>query len=289
MDTNFCSNYDIPKKIFKCCSVSDKTVFVFMNIYFLESEFKPGSKVTWTSKGERLYGSVISINPRNNKIKIKPTTRKYASYIDPENLNIIHPFDETISKISDNISKKNKNKFDNISEENITLLKKYLGGKDIIDELFPLLKGGYEHKFIYNDMIYIDDTCSILLKKISQYCSSIDFEDHKYIYASYFNEEGENKPIGFNYKSSETLHPNDIITKDLCDILEIEKDEESFNIIEREYESILEKYEITNNMIYFINLENFIDKHELNTIDFNYKILNVDLIYFKNKNFIFNF
>ena len=268
MDTNFCSNYDIPKKIFKCCSVSDKTVFVFMNIYFLESEFKPGSKVTWTSKGERLYGSVISINPRNNKIKIKPTTRKYASYIDPENLNIIHPFDETISKISDNISKKNKNKFDNISEENITLLKKYLGGKDIIDELFPLLKGGYEHKFIYNDMIYIDDTCSILLKKISQYCSSIDFEDHKYIYASYFNEEGENKPIGFNYKSSETLHPNDIITKDLCDILEIEKDEESFNIIEREYESILEKYEITNNMIYFINLENFIDKHELNTIDF---------------------
>ena len=34
MNTNFCSAYDIPKRIFKCCSIRDKEVFVFLNIYF---------------------------------------------------------------------------------------------------------------------------------------------------------------------------------------------------------------------------------------------------------------
>ena len=188
MDTNFCSNYDIPKKVFKCCSVTNKTVFIFLNIYFLENNFAKDNKVTWLSKGERLYGKVISVNPKNNKIKVKPNNKKNISFIDPENLNITHPFDETLSKISDNILKKNKDKYSNISEENLDLLKKYIGGKDIIKELFPFINKGYEHKFIYNDMIYVDDTCSIVLKKISQYCSLIDYEGHKYIYASYFNK-----------------------------------------------------------------------------------------------------
>ena len=117
-------------------------------------------------------------------------------------------------------------------------------------------------------MIYVDDTCSIVLKKISQYCSLIDYEGHKYIYASYFNKEDENIPLGFKYKGSKTLHPNDIINKNLCDIFDIENSESSSNIIEKEYENILENYDITNNIIYFINLDDFIDKHELNTIDF---------------------
>jgi len=268
MDTNFCSNYDIPKKVFKCCSVTNKTVFIFLNIYFLETNFKNDDKVTWLVKGERLYGKVISINSKNNKIKVKPDNKKNISFIDPENLNIIHPFDETLTKISDNILKKNKDKYYGTNKDILDLLKKYIGDKDIIPELFPLIKEGFEHKFIFNDMLYIDDTCSTVLKKISQYCSNIDYEDHKYIYASYFNKEGENMPLGFKYKDIKTLHPNDIINKKLCDIFDNEKSESSSNIIEKEYENILEKYHIKNNIIYFINLEDFIDKHELNTIDF---------------------
>ena len=268
MDTNFCSNYDIPKKVFKCCSVTNKTVFIFLNIYFLENKFTKGDKVTWLSKGERLYGSVIAINSKTNKIKVKPDNKKNLSFIDPVNLNIIHNFDKTISKISENILKKNKDKYSNINQGDLDLLKKFIGGKDIIQELFPLINKGFEHKFIYNDMIYVDDTCSTVLKKISQYCSLVDYEDHTYIYASYFNKENENIPLGFKYKDSKTLHPNDIINKKLCDIFDIEKSKSSSNIIEKEYENILENYDITNNIIYFINLDDFIDKHELNTIDF---------------------
>ena len=78
MDTNFCSNYDIPKKIFKCCSVTNKTVFIFMNIYFQETNFKNDDKVTWLSKeGERLYGKVISVNKTNNKFyKVQADNKK---------------------------------------------------------------------------------------------------------------------------------------------------------------------------------------------------------------------
>jgi hypothetical protein len=268
MDTNFCINYDIPKKIFKCCSVTNKTVFIFMNIYFQETNFVVGDKVTWLSKdGERSYGSVIPPNPKINKIKVKPTNEK-QTFVHQEKLNVIHPFDETISKISDNILKKNKDKYLGISDEKIDLLKKYIGDKDIIKELFPFIKEGFEHKFIYNDMIYCDDTCSTVLKKISQYCSSIDYEDHKYIYASYFNNDDENIPLGFKYKDTKTLHPNDIINKKLCDLFDSEKSESSSNIIEKEYENIIENYDIQNNIIHFINLDDFVDKHELNTIDF---------------------
>ena len=268
MNTNFCSAYDIPKRIFKCCSVTNKVIYIFMNIYFLETQFKKEDKVTWLAKGERLYGKVISVNPKNNKIKVKPNNKKNISFISPQDLNTTHPFNETISKISENISKKNKNKFENVNKEQLSLLQEYIGGKDIIPELFPFIKEGFEHKFIYNDMIYDDDTCSTLLKKISQYCSSIDYEDHKYIYASYFNNNDENKPLGFNYKNSKTLHPNDIINNDLCDIFKMEENDESSIIIEKKYETILEKYDIKNNIIYFVNLNDFIDKHELNTIDF---------------------
>ena len=268
MNTNFCSAYDIPKRIFKCCSVTNKVIYIFMNIYFLETQFKKEDKVTWLAKGERLYGKVISVNPKNNKIKVKPNNKKNISFISPQDLNTTHPFNETISKISENISKKNKNKFENVNKEQLSLLQEYIGGKDIIPELFPFIKEGFEHKFIYNDMIYDDDTCSTLLKKISQYCSSIDYEDHKYIYASYFNNNDDNKPIGFNYKGPKTLHPNDIINNDLCDILKMEGNEDESMIIEKKYETNLEKYDIKNNIIYFVNLNDFIDKHELNTIDF---------------------
>ena len=134
----------IPKRIFKCCSIRDKEVFVFLNIYFLENVFTKGDRVTWLIKNERLYGSVISVD--SNRVKIKPDNKKNLSTINTEKLNIIHPFDKTISKISENISKKNKNLFEKIDEEQVKLLKRFIGGDedvDIIDELFPLRKKGF--------------------------------------------------------------------------------------------------------------------------------------------------
>ena len=269
-DNKFCSNYDICKTVFKCCSITDNTVYVFLNIYFLENDFKKGDKVTWLNGGnkkERLYGSVISVNPKNNKLKVKGDNKKTYPGINSETVNRLHDFDEVISKILDNIQK-NKNPYENINEEKLERLKKYICGKDIVEELLPLAKEGFEHIFVYDEMIYLDDTCSTVLKKLSQYCSNIDYEDYKYIYASYFNIDDENIPLGFKYKESTTLHPNDILNKKLCDIFEIEKDDDSSTIIEKEYETILENHYIKNNCIYFINLNDFIDKHELNTVDF---------------------
>ena len=242
---NFCSDYDIPKRIFKCCSIRDKEVFVFLNIYFLENVFTKGDRVTWLIKNERLYGSVISVD--SNRVKIKPDNKKNLSTINTEKLNIIHPFDKTISKISENISKKNKNLFEKIDEEQVKLLKRFIGGDedvDIIDELFPLRKKGFKHNFIYNEMIYDDDTCITALKKISHICSSIDFEDHRFIYAAYLNHSNETIPLGFNYKDSEVLHPHDLLEKELCDILDNGEREESFNIIKKNYEYLLEENEI---------------------------------------------
>ena len=80
--TNFCSDYDIPKRIFKCCSIRDKEVFVFLNIYFLENVFTKGDRVTWLIKNERLYGSVISMD--SNRVKIKPDNKKNFSTINTE-------------------------------------------------------------------------------------------------------------------------------------------------------------------------------------------------------------
>ena len=51
-------------------------IMIFLNIYFLENNFAKDNKVTWLSKGERLYGKVISVNPKNNKIKVKPNKKK---------------------------------------------------------------------------------------------------------------------------------------------------------------------------------------------------------------------
>ena len=96
----------------------------------------------------------------------------------------------------------------------------------------------------------------------------MNFENSQYIYASYFNSEGNNKSLGFSYKDSELVHPNDLMNKKLCDILEIESDEKLFNIINKEYEKIVETNDINDSVVYFINFNDFIEVHELNTIDF---------------------
>ena len=143
MDTNFSSIYDIQKRLFKCCSVQNKEVFVFLNIYFLESGFKKDEEVTWLIRGERLYGSVISVDS-NNKVKIKSKNKKGYSIIDSEELNIVHEYDKTISQISENISKGKQNKFDKINKEQIENLKGFIGVEsevDIIDELMTNAPG----------------------------------------------------------------------------------------------------------------------------------------------------
>ena len=41
-----------------------------------------------------------------------------------------------------------------------------------------------------------------------------------------------------------------------------------FNIINKEYEKIVETNDINDNIVYFINFNDFVEVHELNTIDF---------------------
>ena len=72
----------IPKKVFKCCSITDKVVFIFLNIYFIENNFEHGNKVTWLSN-RKIIWYVISVNIRNNKIKVRPDN-KNISFVDPK-------------------------------------------------------------------------------------------------------------------------------------------------------------------------------------------------------------
>ena len=81
MDTNFCNSHDIPKRIYKCCSIKEKKVFVFLNIYFIQRGFSKDDKVTWLNKGERLYGSVVGVTRR---IKVKEQTSGKLSFKLPE-------------------------------------------------------------------------------------------------------------------------------------------------------------------------------------------------------------
>ena len=183
-------------------------------------------------------------------------------------------FKGTISKIAENIQKnpKSKDKYKDITkEEREKFMDSMNSFEDPVKELFPKLKDSFNHIFIYDDMIYGDDTCSTVLKKISQKCSKHS-EDQKYIYASYINTEDDvSTPLGFKYEDRRgekiiTLEPEYLITRKLCDLFKEENEEDHDE--EKTYENILDDYDIKDNMIHFINLEDFIDKHELNTIDF---------------------
>ena len=265
MNTNFCSSHDIPKRIYKCCSLKKKKVFVFLSIYFIENGFSKDDKVTWLKNGERLYGTIDKVS---RKISVKEDKSQKKSFKLPEQVNRVHIFDTLIGKIYENIKNGKRDFFEGCNKTNIDKLKGFIGDKDIVEELFPLSKEGFEHVFIFDQMIYEDDTTENVLKKISNHCSDIDFESYKFIYASYFNSSGETLSLGFEYKDEKVLHSNDLITKDLCDIFEEEKKQDGLNIIEKKYEELIENFDIKDNIIYFINFEDFIDHHELNTIDF---------------------
>ena len=231
MDSDLC-NYDIQKRVFKVCSPIQKKVFVFMGLGFSERE-KDISKIV---------------------IKIQKWIEKGGDIDDDD--------EKKIEKLLQGGPFKDMN---------------------VIKELFPKLSDKYNYEFIFDDMIYADDTCSNVLKKISQKCSNHS-EDQKYIYASYINREGVSTPLGFKYEGEHparssapqggrqqgekiiTLEPENLITGKLCDIFDIENEED--HDVENSYENILDEYDIKDNMIYFINLEDFLDKHELNTIDF---------------------
>ena len=271
MDTKFCNIHDIPKRIYKCCSIKEKKVFVFLSIYFIETGFSVGEYITCLDKGKRVYGKIVGITDKKIRIKtdnIKNKTKKFDVITLPEEVNRVHIFDTLIRKISENIKNNNKNIFEGCNKSHIEQLKGFIGDKEIIKELFPLYKNGFEHIFIFNEMLYEDDTINNVLKKISYFCSDIDFESYKYIYASYFNSLGNILPLGFEYSDENVLHSNDLIQKKLCDIFKEEKKHEGLNIINKKYEELIENFDIKDNIIYFINFEDFIDKHELNTIDF---------------------
>ena len=60
MDTNFCNNINIHKRVINCVSPIKKELYVFMNIYFMESNFNKGDKITWSIQGKRHIGKIIN-------------------------------------------------------------------------------------------------------------------------------------------------------------------------------------------------------------------------------------
>ena len=291
MSTDFCKNIDIKKKIIKCVSLKEKIVFIFLNIYFLENNFKKGDKVTWYSNQERGYGTVLSIDQKN--IEIKDDIRKSNISVPKPYVNQLHPLHLIIQKIEKNIDNKEKNKLKNISDKEIELFQTELNIKkeNIIKELFPYINEGYQFKFIYDDTINDDDTNEIVLMKISQRCSSCLFEGSKYIFASYLdNQTNTTKAIGFNY-DVDILSPKELLNEDICDLLikeEDHTDDYENNIITHQNEllNLFENNKIKDNIIYFISLNDFIDAQKINELihkDINCKDIIYELKPLKNR------
>lgn len=270
-EDNFCRIYDIPKRIYKCCSTRDKKVYVFFNLYFngqkydSDEIFKNGEFVTWFTKQGREYGEVKSFNKDRETYKVgtkKKDGKMKQSLVKKDNIKKIHEFDLTITKMNENLANGNSI-FNGIAKSSKENLERAIGG-DIDYILFPLKD--YEYEFIFDEMIYDDDTMNIVLKKISKHCINFT-EDYKYIYASYEDNLGKINSLGFSYKNKDIMKSSDLIDLPLCDIFKLNS-EETLDNIETNYEKLIEEADIKREMIYFLNLSDFVDKHELDTFDF---------------------
>lgn len=267
MVNNLCDIYDIPKRIYKCCSIKDKKVFVFFNLYFNNQKFsdeklKEKDTVTWLLKKERKYGEIISFNEGKGTYKIKRKGKNGIINVKKNNIMKVHDFDIVLSLILENFKNK-KDPFTNISKGLKENIEKELGD-NFIDNIFPIKD--YDYEFIFDEMIYEDDTIEIVLKKISKYCINF-LEDYKYIYSSYINSLNEIKSFGFNYKNQKLMSIDDLIKKNICDIFKY-NNIESFNIIDKYYQKNIENFDIKDQIIYFLNFNDFINIHDLDSFDF---------------------
>ena len=175
MDTNFCNNINIHKRVINCVSPIKKELYVFMNIYFMESNFNKGDKITWSIQGKRHIGKIINFK-EDDLVNIIDEQTGNKLTIPSYHINLIHPIHSTIMKIEEN-KIYNEDLFNDIEDEDIEQLYLYLNCKEQeIDDL--LFIEGYSTKFIYEDMFNEDDTNETILIKLSQYC--LDGENVSY-------------------------------------------------------------------------------------------------------------
>ena len=192
-----------------------------MNIYFLETEFSINDQVTWYSNGKRGLGSVDKIVDDEDSCSIieDETERKYT--IPTYSLNKVHPMHRTIMKMDENIQE-NDDIFSGIKDKDIEQLYLYLNctKEEVYDYLFI---DGFESIFIYDEIMNEDDTNEMILMKLSHYCCSK--VPSQYIYAIYTdNETNQINAIGFNYHGPEIMHPDEILSIDICEMINKEKD-----------------------------------------------------------------
>ena len=269
MNTDFCDDTDLGRKIIKCVSLKDKAVFIFMNIYFLQNNFEKGDKVTYHLEKGMGYGVITKIEEDNISIKDENGSDITLPRMNVNKIDKIHTI---LRKIQENIEK-SKQIFQSISDEDINLLKDYLDMDegDFTDFLSPEINEGYTLKFIFDDTFYEDDTNHNVLMKISQRCSKYTFEGHQYIYASYIDLNKKVNAIGFDYQNKELLSSEEIINTNICDLLKIEErhtDSEENNIIQHndKLQELFENNKVLNNTIYFITLNDFISEKGIDTI-----------------------
>tara|TARA_Y100000996_G_scaffold413254_1_gene401076 strand:- start:21 stop:1442 length:1422 start_codon:yes stop_codon:yes gene_type:complete len=263
-----------------------------MGIYFLETDFEKGTKITWFTNKKRGFGTVLSENTEN--IEIKDENGSVLNIPKPY-ANKIHPLHSTIIQLEENIKKNEKNLFQKIDPKDLSHLENYLNTqkKEIIDELFPYREQGFRTSFIFDETIHEDDTNETVLMKISQRCSSCIYESKKYIYAAFLDYNTNTfQPIGFNYENINILSPEDLLTNDACTILEQEKDftdDYDNNIIDTNDSlfTLFENNKIKDNTIFFLSLNDFIESKDIDADIINHNIdcedIQYDLKIFKNR------
>ena len=103
MDTNFCNNINIHKRIINCISPIEEKIYIFMNIYFLETEFFKGNQVTWSINGNRHIGEITGFKG-DGLVNIIDDDTDEKLTLSVNSINNVHPIHSTIMKIEENLS-----------------------------------------------------------------------------------------------------------------------------------------------------------------------------------------
>lgn len=285
MSIDFCDDIDLGRKIFKCVSVKDKAVFIFMNLYFLQNNFEKGDKITYHLEKGMGYGVITSNDGDILTIKDNNGSTITLPRMNVNKLDKIHLI---LKKIQENISN-SQPLFKGVNEEDFSLLKDSVGMDegDWVDFLEEEINQGFSLNFIFDDTFYEDDTNKTVLMKISQRCSPSSFEGKNYIYATYFDLDKKINAIGFDYENKKLISPIDILNTDICELLKIEErhtDSEENNIVQHvdKLQEVFENNKIANNTIYFITLNDFISEKGIDTI-YNGRGINCDDISYQLK------
>lgn len=290
MNTNFCNNINIHKRIINCISPIEGKIYIFMNIYFLETEFSKGDQVTWSINGKRKIGEISGFNGDETVTVVDDETEKSIT-LSLNNINTVHPIHSTIMKMEENLSFE-EDIFDEIEEEDIKQLYQYLNCKrsNIKKLLFP---ERYKSIFIYEDMINEDDTNENVLIKISQYCLRDENSPYKKILAVYEDIfDGDTKAIGFNYDNHSILSIDEILSLDICDLIKLNDrftdiDDNNHIPLNDKILELFENNNIKDNTLYFLSIDQYIEakdiRDELLSSDLTCDEISEEIKLFKNR------